>query len=489
MIKESVKVHGQHQFEVKQNVSFAKQDQVIRYQIDTYFFLPAALQINQDSYPAKTFQNILKNYVRLRPPTRQLANLAAADGEIEMLRNRLAAFAREENPSVAQYENTLKRYALTYKRALRLASKKILYQNSQNANAIQRAMDDVTQSLTAYRALAEMTATIESKVASNAFAYCDEYLSLVTTDNLRKLALQLDLPMQEAIQQVLRNEAQYRKAYHPDSVLDSGNNNEQVLYRWTLLRKYVSSYLFLDIRRKNAAPLLLHSLYGVAAAVSMIFATLVAFFWQERYGSLSTNLFLALVIAYIFKDRIKEVGREQLYRLFRKWIPDRKLLIYRGENTIVGICKESFQFMPTANLPEDIRTLREQAHWIPLLNDPRAEDILRYKKEVELRNHPELFETTQYSITDITRFNLIDFVRQIDNMFEELPLNGGEEHAALGERIYHIYMIRQIVFQGQTANELVRLVVNAQGIKRLEIIQPLQFPQAPSLPSADTPFP
>ena len=36
-------------------------------------------------------------------------------------------------------------------------------------------------------------------------------------------------------------------------------------------------------------------------------------------------------------------------------------------------------------------------------------------------------------------------------------------------------MIRHINYAGQQASELVRLVVNAAGIKRLEMIQPLQF--------------
>ena len=65
------------------------------------------------------------------------------------------------------------------------------------------------------------------------------------------------------------------------------------------LKKFVQSSLFLDIRYKQGAPLLTHSIYGSAAALSMLFATVVAFFYQDRYGSLSRNLFFALVIAYI----------------------------------------------------------------------------------------------------------------------------------------------------------------------------------------------
>ena len=88
MIKESVKVHGQYQLEIKQKVSFDRRAHEVRYRIETWFFLPAALQVNPDFYSPKYFQQSLKNYVRLRPPTRKLSQLLEPD---EMLAE-LAAF-------------------------------------------------------------------------------------------------------------------------------------------------------------------------------------------------------------------------------------------------------------------------------------------------------------------------------------------------------------------------------------------------------------
>ena len=121
---------------------------------------------------------------------------------------------------------------------------------------------------------------------------------------------------------------------------------------------------------------------------------------------------------------------------------------------------------------------RKSAHWLKLLNDRRAEDVLLYRKEVALHNQPELFERTQYSIVDITRFNVSGFLRQIDHLFEHLPVGDEDDAVIVGERLYHVYMIRRVFFAGQSASELVRLVLNAEGIKRLEMIQPLQFAEA-----------
>ena len=92
-------------------------------------------------------------------------------------------------------------------------------------------------------------------------------------------------------------------------------------------------------------------IYGSAAALSMLFATVVAFFYQDKYGSLSRNLFFALVIAYIFKDRFKEIVRDWLSNvIFRRWIPDRRLFIFLGKKK-VGCAKENFDFVSLNELP------------------------------------------------------------------------------------------------------------------------------------------
>ena len=98
-----------------------------------------------------------------------------------------------------------------------------------------------------------------------------------------------------------------------------------------------------------------------AAAVSMIFATVIAFAWQGQYGALSANLFIALVIGYIFKDRIKDLLKEQLSKRLKKRIPDRRLEILRDERYHVGDCKESFEFFDVRRLPEPVRRLRQRA--------------------------------------------------------------------------------------------------------------------------------
>ncbi|MDD9340878.1 MAG: hypothetical protein PV362_14775 [Providencia heimbachae] len=381
----------------------------------------------------------------------------------------------QDPPSLDEYENKLKRYTLTYKRTVRLNIKMVTQTpQRQTPEHIAGLLADIENCLSRYRALASYAAEIEKIIHSNAFSYCDEFMAYYTMNYLRTLLNDKHIPLREEIRHYWYQELRYLQKHYPDSFPNNENDAELVTYRRNLLKKYINRYLYLEIRHKRGAPLLLHSIYGIAAAISMIFATLIAFMWQGKYGALSANLFLAMVVGYIFKDRFKEIGREQLYRLFQKWIPDRQLRIYReGVKAPVGICKESFRFLNENTLSPDIREMRQKSHWVNLVNVQRVEDILYYRKDVLLHNRPTVFEQAQSSIVDITRFNISDFLKYIDISYEELMVND-DEPTIMGEKVYHIYICRRVTMNKKTYNELARLVVNADGVKRLEVLQPLQ---------------
>lgn len=474
MIKESLKIHGKKQFEIKQQVFFPRKSKEIRYQVETFFFLPASMQVNPDLYTPSNLQRSLKNYIRLRAPTVQLSSIPAESGLVDELKSWLERLDPELPPTLDEYENHLKRFALTFKRSVRLTLKMVA-QNSQRQTEeyITGMLADIEHGLKRYRELSAYAAPIEKVIQSNAFAYCDEFMSHYTLFYLQDLLKDKQLPLRDDIRHLWYQEMRYLKKLAPDSFPHDENDAEMVTYRRNLLKKYINRYLYLEIRHKRGLPLLLHSIYGIAAAISMVFATFIAFMWQGKYGALSANLFLAMVIGYIFKDRLKEIGREQLYRLFQRWIPDRQLRIYReGVKEPVGVCKESFRFLKESTLSPDIHEMRQKSHWVNLVNVQRVEDILYYRKDVTLHSNSAAFMQTQSSIVDITRINISDFLKYLDISYEELMVND-DEPVIIGEKVYHIYLCRRVIMNKKAYNELARLVVNADGIKRLEILQPL----------------
>lgn len=480
MIKESLKIHGHRQFEIKQRVSFDHaKTKDIKYQVETYFFFPTALQINPHSYSTKEFKKSLKNYVRLSPATHKLKSFYKKKGVIEKLRIQLEGWC-DHPVDLDEYENALKRVALTYKRSLRLAVKSFMKALSEkNEENIELFLADIHQTIFAYRSLLPLCEKIEAKISSKAFEYSDEYISWVTTFYLRKLITEREVPCRAKISDAWRNEIIYREEHYPESIATPGETNEEVLYRWSTLKRYISRYLFLDITHKKGAPLLMHSIYAFVAAISMIFTLSIMLNVRGgQYADVSFNVFVIMILAYIFRDRFKDIGRNKLQQIFQRWLPDRKLLIYKeGVKTPIGICKESFRFTNRDSLPEEVSKIHAGTFEEVLMNNEREEDILFYKKEVHLRNRPNLFEKTRFPIADITRFNVSDYLRYIDIAFEELPFLEEDETPVLGEKIYHIYMIRRIQISNDknTATELVRLVLNVHGIKRLEVLQPLEF--------------
>lgn len=477
MIKESIKIHGNRQFEVKQKVSFPKNKNEVKYSVDTYFFLPSALQINSNTYDKTEFQRNLKGYVRMRAPNESLKNMLEPNGRLTKLR----AFIEQHSENTdlateAEYEDSLKQFALSYKRALRKTVLKITrHSQVQSQKEISELLERMSSVLKAYRALSSIVIPYENKMGSMTYRYCDEYLSIVSSYYLKTLYFHSAEANQrsDAVRQFWVNEVAYQKEHYPIQIPPGETDRSAFILRWSVLKKYVSSCLFLDVRYRKGAPLLIHSLYGIAAALSMFFATVVAFVWQDRYGSLSMNLFIAMIIAYIFKDRIKEISRDWLAHLFRRWIPDRRLIIYREPDIEVGTCKESFDYLDRAHLPEVVRTLREQSHWNHIVHDRMTETVFRYKKEITIKNYQELFQKSNHSLIDITRFNISDYLRNIDGKFEELPVFDEEEERIVGEKLYHLYMLRAVKFNGQTDAELVRIVVNVDGIKRIMLVKPL----------------
>ncbi len=487
MLEETIKQQGRSQVSVTQRITLPQQGG-LSYTVDTYFFLPAELLINEHTYTHLDFEKRLKTYIRLSCPQLPLSALVAANGPFDELLWSLAAAseqiragnsrpsAESEDRNRSTFETAFKHYALLYERAVKHAAEQLsadAQAGKLDAAQIEQFFAEAKAARDAFRSIEARTQALEAKLSSRAYEACDEFMSVSTAKALAPLVKSLPADVQQLLAQHWIEEKRYLEEKYPGSLATSPADRERVLYRWRAVRKFVNRSLYLSIHYRKGAPLLLHSIYGFAAAVSMIFATLVAFAWQSRYGSLSLNLFFALVLAYIFKDRIKEVMRTRLQHLFRRWIPDRRLEIRQGDAFSVGTCEESFDFMSASELPADVVRMRIDAREAPFnfLSRGRSEEILRYRKRVRLHPNPKMFAQTSHRIVDITRFDVSDFLRNIDSLYSELPeFDLDEPELKRIEKTYHIYMARTTHIGEQASADLTRLLVTADGIRSLESI-------------------
>ena len=97
---------------------------------------------------------------------------------------------------------------------------------------------------------------------------------------------------------------------------------------WKNMRR---SDLFLKASKKKDGVLVEQIYYSIAAGLSMIFATVVAFSFQKKYGNFTMPLFVALVVSHMLKDRIKELMRFYFAHRLGKNYFDRKTTISMNE--------------------------------------------------------------------------------------------------------------------------------------------------------------
>lgn len=462
MLIDAIKQHGKKQIEVKQKIRITDKTKKLKYRVDTFFIFPGALQITENNFKKEEFKHNLKCYLSL---SEQSPSLSGLRNELSELR--LSPGQEEES------DDFYRRFCLKYKTALQESSRSLMENQELSVEETEAFLQTVNKLLEEFRKIKSSQENSDHLV--QLLDKLDEYLTVVTAFCLRDLSEVCIGEPRNKILSFWQEVEKYRASRFPVESIEGESKESAFLMRWSFLKKFVQSSLFLDIRYKQGAPLLTHSIYGSAAALSMLFATVVAFFYQDRYGSLSQNLFFALVIAYIFKDRFKEIVRDWLSNvIFRRWIPDRRLFIFLGKKK-VGCAKENFDFVSLNELPisnkdilqEDARLLSDcfrQSKLTPYACD----SIFRYSREITLSasEFPD-----EACLIDIIRFNISEFLHNLGATSEGLPFFCDNGKSPKGEKLYNIYLFRSFCVGEKSDSEVIRATVNAKAVRRISIVK------------------
>lgn len=118
------------------------------------------------------------------------------------------------------------------------------------------------------------------------------------------------------------------------------------------------------VRRKklNDGAVVEQLIFGFAAALAMAFATGVAFATQKAFGNFSTPFFVSLVLSYIFKDRIKELGRNYLMQKFFSHFFQHHYRFYTNDDKSLCDLKETYYRQHKQLLHEEIQTIIKRVH-------------------------------------------------------------------------------------------------------------------------------
>jgi hypothetical protein len=322
------------------------------------------------------------------------------------------------------------------------------------------------------------------------FQQTDEYTSLFLDDVLATLAHRLcarpelfdgsgwTTRVLDVLSTCAATEAEYRQAQgFVNLEYTSGTNREYFLYRRSLLKKAVQEALWVKTRRRQVDNYLRNAAGMVAAGLAATWALIAQL--PARFFSLSplaqTLMFVLPVVAYIMKDRIKEVTKEWMIRRMRAYDQETELvgsqLARSGLGSLRGTLREKVSFLDHA--PDDVLAIRQRGRWIASARIG-GESVLVYRRKLEILAPPEEQprSTDELSLRQIIRLNLRHFMTRLDEREQivqhyEPSIGGFATHEMA--KVYHLNVVARIGGPDQASHlERWRVVFSREGIERIE---------------------
>ncbi|HID16490.1 MAG TPA: hypothetical protein EYP16_06805 [Candidatus Atribacteria bacterium] len=481
MIEENIEIHDRYQFEIKLAYKLNKEKKYNFYNVETYLFLPQNLGINKRTYKKDQFYTDIHSYIRLKTPQVPLRNMVnCKDSPFKKLKKateKLTESKTDKNAEIWEYHT--KMFLSIFRKALR-DHVLFTYIKKDDEENIKQLIEEYIENIEIitknYRGLKRLLniPTITEDIF-NTYTMGDEFLSLsienATFELIERLKDSKEIPIKRLLL-LIENEYKYRKMHNIPSIPNEKSDNETYLFRSSVLKKFISSVLFLDTRYEKEGKIAEQVFYSIAAGMAMVFATLIAFYTQKKYGGFTFPLFIALVVSYMFKDRIKELTRIYFAKKLRKLLFDHKTYIYVPGGEKIGMCKERFSFAKEKNIAPEILKIRNRDNFTNIENDLLGEHIIYYRKFIRL--HQDKIEKiyreyTINGIDDIIRFNISTFLKKMDDPKKLLYILTDDGYKKIwGEKVYHINMIIKFTTEKDVRYKRFRLIITRKGLKRIE---------------------
>ncbi len=489
-----IRHHDNYQFEIKLGYDLNREEKKDTYRVETFFFLPNNLDVNESTYSKNQFYRDLLLYIRFKTPDLSLNALADPENTKSPLYKITARLSNLNDPlkpsDAASVDYEIRLAGCIVKSALRDQTKlieRLLREREAEPMAeaicrkrVEEFIQGARLAATAFRALKEkITGPFIPPSLSSAFVHTDEYISLLIEGRGHELLRSLssegaaNSPRESraGLIALIKEEIDYRKARKYPSVVDEKGDNEVFLYRLSVLKKFVSSVLHLKVNTEEEGKGLKQFAMAVCAGIAMLFAAGVAFYYQQKSGAFSMTFFMALVISYMFKDRIKAFFQNYFQKILARRLFDQQTdIIDPFLGAKIGVCREIVQFREEKNIDARIVQLRNRDHITEVENDWRSERVIYYVKEIVLKPE-ELFrhQSRKTAVTDIMRFNIRNFLWKMDEPQSKLfYLKGDRSEIIQGRRVYHVNIIVKFTSSASVRYERIRLVLTRNGIKNIE---------------------
>lgn len=483
-------IHDDSQFEVTLDYTVVpagggvpdKPEHHPRFHVDLFLVAPPSVALDAESYPRDRFFADLTQRMRLHTPDlpafadaripsldRFLAlglDLAARERLVPRVTQDLKLFANYVNLRLKEiFVGDQPRPGIKYKRDL-----------GATVELVERFQERYAEPLRLPRMV--IAEEVRAAVVS-----VDDYLADRLERALSRVALAGTPKARKALER--------RHAGRTDLDLDDPASLERYYHRYGRLKKLVSEVLYLHPREVRRDQFYKNLAAAGGAALAAAFAETARYYNTGAMANgtadfgLRVAFFLGIaVVAYVFKDRLKDFAKEYFGRRVSKRLADRETQLLfryadreaREQELVVAQHQEWVRYTRSTSLPDDVRYV-----WQRFAHDRhqrRPADVLHYAKVVRVEPGAlDRLEFTDLSVKEILRFDTSAFLRHFDNPLKELAVYDSEEGCVVLEapKVYYLDLMVRIACRPSEAEdesevrvEAIRAVLDKQGIVRLD---------------------
>ncbi len=486
--------HDRFNFEAKTDYSLDLERRYNRYLLSFYFFIPKSLKISKNVYSKADFYTDMFSYIRFKIPRFTFEELLD-EGNLRSPLTTVGKLLADSSGSVIGPHETrrliyelrllgtvlkalLKTEAFHVARSMKQSSIEDLDRLMKEIETVDGRILGFSDVLTSERASRELRETFlfaadftslnMQTCLTSVLKVCGKTCGKAAKERAKRLIAMIEAHQKR---RSARGSPLFRKV---------GSSNEEFTYWESILKKYFQGVLYLDILDRNPQQNALHIFYAFAAGIAM-FLSLVLGLWIAGIftDQQSIGFIAALVVAYMVKDRVKDLMREYSNRIIRKFLPDRRFAILDSlTSSPIGTMKDSVRFVRPEDVPEEILVRRTKTNQTLIETQGKPEEVLVYEKEVSLdTKRIGRIHVRHRDISDIMRFNVKRLIQYADDPYHIQEVWHGPSRKIKKvkcAKVYHLNLVmRMEALHDNKGDRIhfkrVRAILNQKGL--LEVVE------------------
>ena len=403
-------------------------------EVNYYIFTPEHLTISPELFTTSHFLTKLQSYGRYSSPELSLKELLDVNNSLSMLtildRYSLLLTNNNKNLNTSRYISELQELVNTFRHLctenIRTLVKMLnLKMEGDVITLVEDYYVDILEFRKRFYTLKKVMEEqrLGFEQCYTAMLWADEAISLLMDENavdiIRLLIKKEAYSKTCKLMQILASDELH---YRQEQNYISGNIHSDVFaLRKADLKKWSQSIMYLHPKYSALPRRIGQVSAGVAAAIAMTFATIASIYAENFYMKNSMQWALIVIIAYVFKDRIKEWLRILLSRFIPRLMAE-EMYTFKSPRRGISLakCRNFVRFYTPDNIKEEIILKRKKDN-NPFYDLLPEEQILCFTRDIQICPYPkrkdeEDIQPWVKKLAIVDKINISDFLTEMEDV-------------------------------------------------------------------------